>query len=280
MIVLILWLVMLNFSYARAATETQTAPAAELVTVGIGTLPIVFTAPHGGRQAISAVPERRGNGVPQFTSRRDNNTAELTYLLATKLGERLAAKPFVIVAEFDRKYVDANRAPDHAYESAVAKVFYDNYHRALSAAVEQVRRKWGHGFLIDIHGQTAEEQTVFRGTDNRRSVSALIERHGIQALSGPKSILGRLHAGGYKVLPDPNGHERERQYTGGYTTRTYGSHRGTKIDAMQLELGVNLRRRANLEQTAGDLAQAIEIFAKEYLPLAPAGSRQPAGPLP
>jgi N-formylglutamate amidohydrolase len=278
MIVLILWFAMLNFSYANAATESQMAPAAEFVTVGLGALPIVLTAPHGGRQAISGVPERRGNGVPQFSIRRDNNTAELTHLLATKLRERLGAKPFVVVADFERKYVDANRSPEHAYEAAVAKGSYDHYHRAVAAAVEQVRRQWGHGFLIDIHGQTAEQETIFRGTDNRRSVSALIERHGIQALSGPKSILGRLHAGGYKVLPNPNGHERERQYTGGYTTRTYGSHRGTRIDAMQLEFGTNQRRKADLERTAGDLAQAIEIFAKEYFPLAEAGSRQPARP--
>jgi N-formylglutamate amidohydrolase len=279
MIVLILSLAMLNSSYANAATESQMAPAAELVTVGLGTLPIVLTAPHGGRQAISGVPERRGKGVPQFTIRRDNNTAELTHLLAIKLGERLGAKPFVIVAEFERKYVDANRAPEHAYESVSAKVFYDNYHRAVAAAVEQVRRQWGRGFLIDIHGQTAEQETIFRGTDNRRSVSALIERHGIQALSGPKSILGRLHAGGYKVLPNPNGHERERQYTGGYTTQTYGSQRGTKIDAMQLEFGTNLRRKADdLERTASDLAQAIEIFAKVYLPLAEARSSHSASP--
>jgi N-formylglutamate amidohydrolase len=105
-----------------------------------------------------------------------------------------------------------------------------------------VRRQWGHGFLIDVHGQTAEQETIFRGTDNRTTVRSLIERHGIHALSGPKSILGRLQAAGYRVVPDLSGQERERQYTGGYTTRTYGSHRGTNVDAMQLELGATLRK--------------------------------------
>jgi N-formylglutamate amidohydrolase len=82
------------------------------------------------------------------------------------------------------------------------------------------------------------------------------------------------------VLPDLNGQERERQYTGGYTTRTYGSHRGTQVDAMQLELGSNLRRKANLERTASDLAQAIAIFAKEYLPLAVgANTKRGGGPV-
>jgi N-formylglutamate amidohydrolase len=267
MIGLLLWLAMLSSADAHAASETPTAPAVPLVTVGAGALPIVITAPHGGRQAIAGVPERRGNGVSQFAVRRDNNTAELAHLLAARLAERLGAKPFTIVADFERKYIDANRSPQQAYEVAGAKIFYDHYHQAVGAAVVQVRRRWGHGFLIDVHGQTTEEETIFRGTDNRATVQSLIERHGIHALSGPKSILGLLHATGYRVLPDLNGQQRERRYTGGYTTRTYGSHRGTQVDAMQLELGASLRRKANLERTASDLARAIEIFAKEYLPL-------------
>jgi len=37
-----------------------------------------------------------------------------------------------------------------------------------------------------------------------------------------------------------------------------------------------LRKQGNLERTANDLAQAIEVFAKEYLPLAKvAGDERP-----
>jgi hypothetical protein len=34
-----------------------------------------------------------------------------------------------------------------------------------------------------------------------------------------------------------------------------------------LEIGTKLRARANLERTAADLAEAIAVFAQEYLPL-------------
>jgi hypothetical protein len=61
---------------------------------------------------------------------------------------------------------------------------------------------------------------------------------------------------------------REHRYTGGYTTQTHGSHRGSGIDAIQLEFGTDLRSRRNLARTANDLAHAVEIFAREYLPLA------------
>lgn len=278
MIVLLLWLAMFNSAHADGASESKTAPSARLVTIGAGAIPIVVTAPHGGRQVIAGVPERLGNGVPHFAVRRDNNTAELAHLLAARLAERLGAKPFMIVADFERKYVDVNRPPEHAYEVPSAKVFYDNYHGAVAAAVAHVRRQWGHGFLIDVHGQTAEQETIFRGTDNRTTVRSLIERHGSHALSGPKSILGRLQAAGYRVVPDLSGQERERQYTGGYTTRTYGSHRGTNVDAMQLELGAALRRKTNLERTAADLAQAIAVFTREYLPLVEGAKTDPGRP--
>jgi N-formylglutamate amidohydrolase len=85
--------------------------------------------------------------------------------------------------------------------------------------------------------------------------------------------LAQLAVKGYRIAP-PDDHEH--RYVGGYTTQTYGSHRGTEIDAIQLEFGANLRKQANLERTANDLAQAIEVFAKEYLPLAKvAGDERP-----
>jgi N-formylglutamate amidohydrolase len=258
----------MNCFSGNAAAQNEFPLANLLVSAGTGDLPIIISAPHGGRQTIPGLPERRGIGVPQFSAQRDNNTAELTHLVLAKLHQQLGARPFGIVADFERKHVDANRAPEHAYESAGAKVFYDAYHRSLGAAAERVRQRWGHGFLIDIHGQTAEQEAIFRGTDNLKSVSRLVARHGIRALSGANSVLGYLHARGYQIRPNLNGHEREKHYTGGYTTQTYGSHRGTEIDVMQLELGANLRRKANLERTANDLAQAIVVFAREFLPLA------------
>lgn len=252
------------------------ADANKLLSVWAGTLPLILSAPHGGREPIPGVPARRGVGVAQFTTGRDNNTDELTEAVALKLGERLGIKPFVIIARFDRKFLDVNRPAAGAFESAAAKPFYDAYHRALGESSEKVRAQWGGGLLLDIHGQGAEVETIYRGTDNGETVAALVQRHGKEAISGPKSIFGQLAAKGYKVLPDPSG--SERRYVGGYTARTYGSHRGTRIDAIQLELGTRLRAKANLDRTASDLAQAIEVFARQYLPIG--SSENPAPTLP
>ena len=258
---------MLALAFPLHALAQTSADANKLLSVWAGTLPIILSAPHGGREPIPGAAARRGVGVAQFSTGRDSNTDELAEAVALKLGERLGVKPFLVIARFDRKFLDVNRPAAGAFETAAAKPFYDAYHRALAQSSEQVRARWGGGLLLDLHGQGAEVETIYRGTDNGETVAALVQRHGKEALSGAKSIFGQLAAKGYHVLPDPSGSERERRYVGGYTARTYGSHRGTKIDAIQMEIGTNLRAKANLQRTAHDLAAAIEIFAREFLPI-------------
>jgi N-formylglutamate amidohydrolase len=248
-------------------------PAAEWITVAAGELPIILSAPHGGRAAIPELAARRGVGVPQFTTERDSNTAELVEVLGAKLAVRLGAQLFLVIARFERKYVDANRPETAAFESAEAKTYYDAYHAALAAAVLKVRRSWGTGLLLDLHGQGAERDTIFRGTDNGSSVAALVQRFGRESVTGPQSILGQMTSRGYKVEPAIDA--REARYTGGYTTRTYGSHRRGGVDAIQIELGTNLRAKNNLERTADELARSIEIFARAYLPFTQAGAQEP-----
>ena len=155
-------------------------------------LPIILSAPHGGRQPIPEAPVRRGVGVAQFTTGRDNNTGELVERIAAKLEERFGAKPFLIIALFERKYVDANRPSASAYESDQGKLYYEFYHQELRAACERVRREWGRGLLLDIHGQGTGVDTIYRGTSNGKTVMSLVGRFGRAAVSGAASMLGQL----------------------------------------------------------------------------------------
>lgn len=266
----LLFLLTMLLPVSLEAQEKSTP--ADFLTMSAGLLPILLAAPHGGREPVPRVALRRGVGVPQFTAERDHNTAELAELVADKIHERLGARPFVVIARFERKYIDVNRAESAAYESPEAKTYYDAYHQGIAAAAEKIRRIWGRGLLLDIHGQGAEADTIFRGTNQGKSVAALRARFGRDALTGPQSIFGQLMAKGYNVEPSGAANDREQRYTGGYTTRTYGSQ-GGGLDAIQLELGTNLRAKKNLARTAEDLAHAIEAFAKAYLPSAETGAR-------
>ena len=249
-------------SYAQIPSERE-----KLLTVWAGMLPIILSAPHGGRQAIPGVRVRRGAGVVQFATGRDNNTDELAEIIALRLEQRLNARPFLIVAHFERKYLDANRPTESAYESIEAKAYYDGYHSALRGAHDRVVREWGRGLLLDIHGQGSQLEAIYRGTGNGKTVTSLMQQFGKDAISGPKSIFSQLEIRGYKVLPSTSDSRKEERYTGGYIVQTYGSHQGRGIDSIQLEIGTKFRARANLERTATDLAEAIAVFAQEYLPL-------------
>ena len=260
------WIIAVVLFFGEAWAQDKNDPL-RLVTFLAGTLPVILLAPHGGREAIPGIPVRRGHQVAQFTTERDSNTAESAEQVGAMLAIELGARPFLVVARFERKYIDANRAPAAAYESPAAKLYYDGYHQALGEACRRVRQRWGHGLLLDLHGQGAEPETIFRGTDNGKSVSDLERRFGQGAFTGGGSILGQLVLKGYKIAPDGGANDLERKYSGGFTTRTYGSYRNTGIDAIQLELGTRLRQRANLKRTAADLAEAIAVFAKRYLPL-------------
>jgi len=254
----------LAISFGARAWAEQDQESARWLTVWAGMLPIILAAPHGGRAAVPGIVVRRGVGVPQFMTERDSNTAELAELIAVKVAALLGTRPFLVVAHFERKFIDANRTENSAFESAAAKPYYDAYHSAVREALNRVRQRWGGGLLLDIHGQGTEPDTIFRGTNNGKSTARMLRRFGMVAVTGAKSILGDMVAKRNRLEPTD---DYERRYAGGYTTQTYGSHRGTAVDAIQLEFGANLRKSSNLDRTATDLAHAIEIFAREYLPI-------------
>ncbi|MDB5309621.1 MAG: N-formylglutamate amidohydrolase [Gemmataceae bacterium] len=251
----------------RARPDISPKPE-DLVYTQKGTLPVIVSAPHGGGKAVPGVAERRGVGIKLFTTARDGNTAELARTFAAELEKELGGKPWVVVARFDRKYIDANRPPDGAYEAEAAKPYYDAYHDPLTAACKAVREAYGGGLLLDVHGQGALPDVICRGTRNGTTVKLLKDRHGWRAVTGKNSVMGRLERAGYKVMPACDAGEDAREevrFAGGHIVNTYGSHTGYAIDAIQVEVGTKYRDRDTYAKTARDLAAAVAAFHDEYL---------------
>lgn len=259
--------VLVFLAVLTATVDLQAADISDLIVIKAGNLPIVLTAPHGGQNEVPGAGTRTSGVVS-----RDAHTLELTEALAKKLKDILGAEPYVVAAKFHRKYIDANRAETAAFEDANARPVYLAYHRQIREYVDEVRQKYPSGALfLDIHGQSTDLDTVHRGTKNGATVTNMLEKQGMDALSGEKSILGVLQSKGRAVFPPSNtplGNPLEnRLYNGGYTVRTYGSNNRDGIDAIQLELGMNLRRTP---QFTDELAEAIAVYYKTYL----AGSNQ------
>lgn len=252
---------------APGATLADPKPE-DSVIVRKGTLPVIVSAPHGGRTKVPGVPERLGVGVAQFATGLDSFTAELADLFAGELEKKLGGKPWVVIARFERKFIDANRPPAGAYESDAAKPYYDAYHGPLEAACKAVKDTHGRGLLLDIHGQGTYPDTICRGTQNGKSIKLLKERYGWAAVTGKRSVLGQMERGGYKVLPKCDADESTKEdpkYVGGYMVQTYGSHTGYAIDAIQFEFGTRLRDRDLYPKTAKDLADAVAVFHDAFL---------------
>ena len=124
-----------------------------------GTLPVVLACPHDGGAALP-VPERTGS-EPAATAAtsprtRDRRHADVTTGIAQRLLELRGEAPYVIFADFHRKYVDVNRSADCAYEAEAARPYYEEYHRTL------------RGFLDEVRAENGGQRAALRHSRHRR----------------------------------------------------------------------------------------------------------------
>ena len=243
-------------------------PESPLVTARKGALPVILSAPHGGTKDVPGVPPRKGVGLPTgphgFYTGRDGGTEELAGLIATELFLKTGKRPYLVAAKFHRRYIDANRPPDVAYEDDKAKPAYDAYHRTLAAYCKEVRKTFGRGLLLDVHSQGQFPGTVLRGTVDGKTVALLRDRFGEKAHTGPDGFFGLLGKQGLKVFPTEPDQKEFAGLNGGFTVRTYGGG-DFGIDAVQLEFGWTLATPKTAPDTAAKVAAVIERFHALYL---------------
>lgn len=252
----------------KAAALRVSSDLNELVEVRRGDLPIIISAPHGGRLGIDKAPLRTGKaeGIKQFATVRDGGTDQLAKAVSQAIERKSGRRPHLIVAHFSRRFVDANRPAEWAYESEPAGLVYEAYHESIKRARDWVLEEFDQGILIDIHAQGADRDTIFRGTRNKATVKHMLSKFGEDAFEGKRSIFGLLTERGYRIFPAPGNPATEhKSYNGGYITGTYGSMKGGTIDSIQLEFGYNQRSPERIKQTAEDLADALMIYTREYL---------------
>ena len=251
-----------------SAQEVGPQDNGDLVVSQNGDLPVVISAPHGGSLRIPGVEARRGEGIEAgaagFRAVRDGGTEELAMEVARQLATRMNGKPSFVISRVHRRYVDFNRPPEIGVEDPKARVVYDQYHAALRDSIENIRKTFQTGLLIDIHGQGTSSTTVYRGTSNGLTMTGLRSRFGESSWTGEESLCGFLKSRGWTMHPDPFDGKEQSGFTGGFIVRTYGSHRPDGIDAIQLELGADYRRKADRERVAQVLADSVAVYIEKY----------------
>jgi N-formylglutamate amidohydrolase len=241
----------------------------ELIAVYEGSLPIIISAPHGGRKSIPGLIARTGAGLETggkgFFAGRDSGTEELAHDVIDAIEREMGGEPFAVINRVHRKFLDVNRPMDIGTESEQAQPIYREYHSSLAQLCRQVQNRFRGGLLLDLHGQKSDPETVFRGTQNGKTVALLQQRFGASAHVGGESLFGLLKSHGLKVFPEPGNGKEQSGFTGGYIVQSYGSHTAFGIDAVQLEFGSSFRSKENRKKTAKQVATAVKLYCELYL---------------
>jgi N-formylglutamate amidohydrolase len=264
----------------RAAAQ-DVAPE-DLVLTQVGTLPIILTAPHGGRQPIPGIPPRDVEGKPkggsQYHVSGDRETDVLVQAIAREIRQLTGEDVYLVMAKFQRKFIDANRPPKIAYDNAKAAPYYQYYHQTIRQFIDAIRNRHRAGLLIDVHGQDKLPDSLVRGTRNGRTIQQLVSRAGMDAVTGVNGLFGQLAENGFKVFPNndvpASGTGENGAFNGGFTVAQYGSQTEGGIDAVQFEFGTQYRQKAELENSAKRAAKSIVGFYAAYLKLPQGQARQ------
>lgn len=258
---------------ASSAVASEAVNPVDYVLSQPGSLPILLTAPHGGQLSIPGVGVRntrdKGKDSDRYNTGRDPETDRIAIGIAKELNRTLGGDPYLVVARFDRLYIDANRPPDIAFDNPICRPVYERYHGMIRMYVDDLRAKFKAAVMIDVHGQHKFPGAMVRGTLNGKSVRNLVARGGFDAVIGPKGMFGLLEKEGFDVFPSnrlpPTDRHEDGGFNGGFTTMQYGSHRPDGIDAFQFEIGRNYRTPFEVDRTISRIARAVAAFHEAYL---------------
>lgn len=187
-----------------------------------GELPLILTAPHGGKTVIDTRLTERVRPTDaniKFSTTSDLYTFELMQEIDSYICNSMKLKPYYVGLKVHRKYVDANRAPSQsAYNQCCkqSKSLYDMYHGLIEQCTSSLIEKYPlqRVLLIDIHGAKFtvadyKPRTIAIGTCNGSSFPHVDKN------LPHKGFLWRLREmkGGVHVVDELLG------YTGGYTVQ-------------------------------------------------------------
>lgn len=238
-----------------------------------GTIPLIFSVPHGGSHECHAIPNR-----PKGILGIDKGTIEITKILSKLISINFKKKtstakfPSLIFSNVPRSKIDLNRDENEAYihGSLLAREIYNFYHGKIRELIFSNLRSNGRSLLIDIHGfETHDRPPGFRDVDLILGTSNLESffSEPVARKDWENNIRGMIIKKFLNLnIPIAPAHPRRKEYvlSGGYITRQYGASQIPKSQAIQIEFSDKIRlhdkKLRNVVLTA-----LAEIFFEEIL---------------
>ena len=205
----------------------------EYYDLNIGDLPVFLVASHDGKMNLDPLVTVRSDTLtPNFNIKNDVNTYEIPDFISQEIYNKTNYKPYQLVNNIHRKYIDLNRHSDQAYEDQYMTAYYNNYHKIMNEQIQSIIKKFGKCLLIDIHGFFSDSIDIVISTRNNNTLSILDKK---RILTNNNSFLNNYITQGYNVnLNDP--------FYGGFTIKnTKEKSIYSSFSAIQLEIGSNIR---------------------------------------
>ena len=276
-----------GLSFAAATAAAEDAPGRgqfgekNYIEYLPGDLPLVISAPHGGREKPEEIPSRT-QGVVDI----DTNTQELARTIADEIHARTGHRPHLIICRLHRSKLDCNReVAEAAAGNPVAEKAWTEYHhfvgRALTAAIAQS----GRAFYIDLHGQNHRDRRIELGylhaPELLQAPDSALDAPGVAAsgslrriaeksklsysalVRGPRSLGALLETRGFACVPSPERPEPVLPYfQGGYSVRR---HVAADQPVAGLQIECTLAGVRDTAENRAKFAAALVAALREYL---------------
>ena len=218
-----------------------------------GSLPVVLSAPHGGREKPEELPDRK-KGTFAF----DTNTQELARAIDDAFVARTGQHPHVVICRVARRKVDCNREIVEAAEGhPLAEQTWRDFQGFIRTAQQAVVAGHGKGFYVDLHGHGHADARLELGYAHNRGELALADAELGKPefvgkgtlrlfalknpaaypalLHGPQGLGGLMEKAGFPATPSPDKPiPGEPYFNGGYNSRVHTAE-GTGFAGLQIE---------------------------------------------
>ncbi len=246
-----------------------------------GDLPLVISAPHGGRERPEEITTRE-KGVVEA----DSNTQELARAVGEEVFARTGHRAHLIICRLHRQKLDCNReVVEAAAGSPVAEKAWNEYHAFIDQALAAATAQAGKAFLIDLHGQAHKDQRLelgylhsqqtlagseeklnapeAAGAGSLRRIAEKSKLSYVELLRGSRSLGALFEAQGFPATPSPQHPVPNLPYfQGGYTIRRHVAS-DSPIAGLQIEC--NMTGVRDTAENRVRFATALVAVLREYL---------------